>query len=80
MLFMLIASLALVIMSIRNITDPYAGCMTVSVLVHYFTLVAMMWMGAGALLAFVKVAFVFYNTTSKFVVSISVSCWSKFHL
>ena len=80
MLFMLTASLALVIMSIHNITEPYGGCVVVSVLVHYFTLVAVMWMGAGALLAFVRLIFVFYKTTTTFVVSISISCWSKFHL
>ena len=78
MLFMLIASLALVVMSIQNVTDPYVGCMTVSVLVHYFTLVAIMWMGAGALLVFVELVFVFYKITSEFVVSISISCWSEF--
>ena len=79
MLFMLIVSFALVSMSVRNVTDPYGGCFTVSILVHYFTLVAVMWMGAGALLTFVKLVFIFYIITQKFVVTVSISCWSKFY-
>ena len=77
MLFMLIVSLALVSMSVRNVTDPYGGCVTVSVLVHYFTLVAVMWMGAEALLMFQKLVIIFTQITTKFIVSVSIVCWSK---
>ena len=35
-------------------TENYGGCVTVSVLIHYFTLVAVMWMGAEALFMFQK--------------------------
>ena len=80
MLFMLIVSLALVALSVQNVTDPYGGCVMVSILVHYFTLVAVMWMGAEALLIFQKLVYVFYQITTKFVVSVSIICWSKLHL
>ena len=78
MLFMLIVSLALVSLSVADVTEPYGGCVTVSVLVHYFTLVAVMWMGAEALLMFQKLVIIFTRITKKFVVGISVVCWSKF--
>ena len=77
MLFMLIVSLALVSLSVANKTDPYGGCVTVSILVHYFTLVAVMWMGAEALLMFQKLVIIFTRITTKFMVGISVICWSK---
>ena len=51
--------------------------MTVSVLVHYFTLVAVMWMGAEALLMFQKLVIVFVRITTKFIVTVSIICWSK---
>ena len=77
MLFMLIVSLALVAQSVQNVTDPYGGCVMVSILVHYFTLVAVMWMGAEALLMFQKLVIVFTRVTTKFIVYVSVICWSK---
>ena len=77
-LFMLIVSFVLVAMSAEDVVGIYGGCMTVSVLVHYFTLVAVMWMGAEALLMFQKLVYVFYQITTKFIVSVSIVCWSKF--
>ena len=77
MIFMLIVSFALVAMSVNNSTDPYGGCVTVSVLVHYFTLAAIMWMAAVALFIFQKVMFVFHKITTKFTVGVSIICWSK---
>ena len=79
MLFMLVVSLALVAKSVANVTDPYGGCVTVSVLVHYFTLVAVMWMGAEALLMFQKLVIVFSGITTKFIISVSTVCWSKYN-
>ena len=35
-------------------TGVYGGCVTGSALIHYFTLVAVMWMGAEAVLMFQK--------------------------
>ena len=52
--------------------------MTVSILVHYFTLVAVMWMGAEALLMFQKLVIIFTRITTKFIISLSVVCWSMF--
>ena len=77
MIFMFIASFALIALSVKNSTDPYGGCVTVSVLVHYFTLVAVMWMAAIALFIFQKVMFVFHKITTKFTVGVSIVCWSK---
>ena len=51
--------------------------MLVSVLIHYFTLVAMMFMGAEAVLMFKKLIIVFSQTTTKFFVTISLICWCK---
>lgn len=76
---MLVVSFALVTLSAENIPALYGGCVTVSVLVHYFTLVAVMWMGAEALLMFLKLVIVFIQITTKFVVFVSIFCWSKFN-
>ena len=80
MLFMLLVSFALITLSIENVTDPYGGCVTVSVLVHYFTLVAVMWMGAEALLMFQKLVIIFTQITTKFIVTLSIVCWSMLYL
>ena len=76
-LFMLIVSFVLLASSAGDVTALYGGCMTVSVLVHYFTLVSVMWMGAEALLMFQKLVYVFYKITTKFIISVSIVCWSK---
>ena len=51
--------------------------MTLSLLVHYFTLAAVMWMGAEALLMFQKLVIVFVRITTKYIVIMSIICWSK---
>ena len=56
-------------------TENYGGCVSVSVLIHYFTLVAMMWMGAEALLMFQKLVLVFFQTTTRYIVVLSFICW-----
>ena len=76
-LLMLIVSFVLVVLSAENVASLYGGCVTVSVLVHYFTLVAVMWMGAEALLMFQKLVIVFVRITTKFIVAVSIVCWSK---
>ena len=55
----------------------YGGCVLVSVLIHYFTLVAVMFMGAEAVLMFHKLVLVFRKTTTKFFVTVSLVCWCK---
>ena len=58
-------------------TSVYGGCVTVSVLIHYFTLVAVMWMGAEALLMFQKLVIVFVQITTRYIVIVSLVCWCK---
>ena len=79
MFLMLTVSLALVILSAEDVTTLYGGCAMVSILVHYFALVSVMWMGAEALLMFQKLVInVFVQTTAtKQFVILSVVCWSK---
>ena len=61
-----------------NRTAVYGGCVLVSVLIHYFTLVAVLWMAAEALLMFQKLVIIFVSITTKYLVTISILCWSKF--
>ena len=58
-------------------TENRAGCITVGVLIHYFTLVAWMWMGAEALLFYKKVVLVFGETTLRFILLVTLVCWGK---
>ena len=52
--------------------------MAVSALIHYFTLVAVMFMGAEAVLMFKKLVIsVFSSTSTKFFVGVSLICWRK---
>ena len=50
--------------------------MTVSVLIHYFTLVAVMWMGAEAVLMFQKIVIVFVRISTRYLIAITLICWS----
>ena len=74
---MLVVALALVSLSAENIEPVYEGCLTVSLLVHYFALTAVMWMGAEALLMFQKLVVVFVRITKEYIVIVSIVCWSK---
>ena len=58
-------------------TKLYGGCLTVSVLIHYFGLVSVMWMGAEAVLMFRKLVIVFGQTTTRFIIAVSLVCWCK---
>ena len=58
-------------------TENRAGCITVGVLLHYLILVAWMWMAAEAVLLFQKVVIVFMTVTVKYLVIVSVICWSE---
>lgn len=70
-------SLVFVILSAENITALYGGCVTISVLVHYFALVAVMWMGAEALFMFQKLVLVFVHITTKYLIIVSTICWGR---
>ena len=58
-------------------TEVLEGCVTVSVLIHYFTLVAVMWMGAEAVLMFQKLVVVFVSITTRYIIIVSLVCWCK---
>lgn len=59
-------------------TDVYGGCVFVSAFIHYFTLAAVMWMGAEAGLMFHKLVLVFKRVTKQGIIITSLVCWSKF--
>ena len=56
-------------------TANFEGCVTVSVLIHYFTLVAVMWMGAEAFLMFQKFVIVFVRIKKHYTIILSLVCW-----
>ncbi len=58
-------------------TDPFGGCVAVSVLIQYFTLASVMWMGAEALLMFQKLVIVFALITRRYLIFVSFVCWCK---
>ena len=59
-------------------TQVYGGCVTVSALLHYFTLVMWMWMGAEAVFMFQKLVIVFFQVTTRYIIAVSLVCWRKF--
>lgn len=77
LLLMLAMALVLVAISSESVQILHGGCVFISVSVHYFTLVAVMWMGAAALLMFQKVVLVFVRITVTQFVVVSLICWSK---
>ena len=79
LLLMLIMSVILVSLSVTevNADNIYGLCVMVSILVHYFTLVAVLWMGAEAVLMFKKLVIVFGTISRKFIWTVSLICWGK---
>ncbi|KAL5476198.1 hypothetical protein EMCRGX_G026114 [Ephydatia muelleri] len=57
-------------------TENFGGCVAVSVLIHYFTLAAVMWMGAEAVLMFQKIVIVFARITTRYIIAVSFICWA----
>ena len=78
MLFMLTVSFVLVVYSTERFPILYEACVAVSVLVHYFTLASVMWMGAEAVLMFKKLVLIFTQVTTEFITCISIVCWGMF--
>ena len=76
-----IALLCMLLVFVSGIdqTQIYGGCVTVSALLHYFTLVIWMWMGAEAVFMFQKLVIVFSQTTTRYIIAVSLVCWRKFH-
>ena len=60
-----------------NRTAIYGVCVAVSALIHYFTLVSVMFMGAEAAVMFQKLVLVFGSISTKFFVTVSLICWRK---
>ncbi len=59
---------------IEQTQNEYA-CTTISFLIQYFTLAAVFWMGAEAILMFKKLIIVFGRTSSVFIGVVSIICW-----
>ena len=74
---MLVMALVLVATSAQVVDLLYGGCVFISIFVHYFALVAVMWMGAEALLMLQKVVIIFVRITTKYIVTLSLVCWCK---
>ena len=78
LLLMLTMALVLVAVGSAGVANIlYGGCIFISITVHYFTLVAVMWMAAEALLMFQKVVIVFVRITVTQIAIVSLICWSK---
>ena len=52
-------------------------CVTISALIHYLTLVSLLWMAAEALLVFQK-AIISTNVSRKFFFIVTIVCWCKY--
>ena len=61
-------------------TETFGGCVTASLFIHYFTLVAVMWMGAESLFMFQKLVTVFFRITTRYIIILSIICWRTFVL
>ena len=74
-----IALLGMLLVFVTGIdrTEQLGSCVFVSVLIHYFTLAAVMWMGAEAVLMFQKLVIVFVQITTRYIVIVSLICWCK---
>ena len=59
-------------------TEHIIGCTLASVLIQYFTLASVFWMGAEAVLMFKKLIIVFGRISTTFIVVISLICWGMF--
>ena len=58
-------------------TQSIGGCVTVSLLVQYFSLASVMWMTAEAWLMFQKFVIVFVQITTRYIVIVSLICWCE---
>ena len=59
-------------------TENVAVCTIMSVCIQYFTLAALFWMGAEAVLMFQKLIIVFGVVTKKYIAIVSLIAWGKF--
>lgn len=61
-----------------NRTRVYGVCVSMSALIHYFTLVTWMWMGALAINMYQKLVIVFVHISTRHIIAVSLVCWCKF--
>ena len=59
-------------------TENIILCTAISMLIQYFTLASVFWMGAEAMLMFKKLVIVFGSVTTKFLILVSAICWGKY--
>ena len=58
-------------------TENEIACTAMSVLIQYFTMASLCWMGAEAVLMFKKLIIVFGNITLTFILVVSLVSWRK---
>ena len=63
-----------------NRTENRTGCIIVGVLLHYFVLVAWMWIGAEALLLFQKLFIKPNEVGMVYIAVVSVNCWGELQM
>ena len=56
----------------------YKDCIAVNSLYYYTFMVVQMWTGAEALLLLQKLIFVFKETTTRFIITVSLVCWGEY--
>ena len=61
-----------------NRTENDVACTVMSLVILYFTLAAVLWMGAEAVLMFQKLIIVFGRITTRYIVVVSLTCWCKY--
>ena len=60
-------------------TENNIACTAMSVFIQYFTLSAVFWMGAEAVLMFQKLIIVFGRVSTKYIALVSLVCWGKWY-
>ena len=60
-------------------TENEAVCTIMSLIIQYFTLAAIFWMAAEAVLMFKKLIIVFGELTIRFFLTVSLICWCEYH-
>jgi len=61
-------------------TESEALCTIMSLIIQYFSLASIFWMGAEAVLMFKKLVIVFGEISLTFVIVVSLICWCKLQL
>ena len=58
-------------------TETEILCTLSSIVILYFILASLFWMGAEAVVMFKKLVVVFGSVSSKFVITLSLTCWCE---